>query len=176
MDPCPTSPTMIPMACLPKRKPSLNDGTPKKLLLTTISSCDERWKPTASRMSNSSKQVAGNSTRNSSRKLTLTPCCFHCLGCLAGRWHFVRAPRPSFEDGSVKAWPRNNIRSCDRRLVLLRWKSNHIERQSTARIPLAGGLVCRIPYTECKYGGPLGRPGTSSMEARPVSMSVAAFP
>ena len=31
-------------------------------------------------------------------------------------------------------------------------------------------------YTECKYGGPLGRPGTSSMEARPVSMSVAAFP
>ena len=32
------------------------------------------------------------------------------------------------------------------------------------------------PYTECKYGGPLGRPGTSSMEARPVSMSVAAFP
>ena len=33
-----------------------------------------------------------------------------------------------------------------------------------------------IEYTECKYGGPLGRPGTSSMEARPVSMSVAAFP
>ena len=24
-------------------------------------------------------------------------------------------------------------------------------------------------YTECKYGGPLGRPGTSSVEARLVS-------
>ena len=31
-------------------------------------------------------------------------------------------------------------------------------------------LISAAPYTECKYGGPLGRPGTSSMEARPVSM------
>ena len=38
------------------------------------------------------------------------------------------------------------------------------------------GSVLSAEYTECKYGGPLERPGTSSMEARPVSMSVAAFP
>ena len=31
-------------------------------------------------------------------------------------------------------------------------------------------FVNGLKYTECKYGGPLGRPGTSSMEARPVSM------
>ena len=73
MDPCPTSPTTILMACLPKRKPSLNNGTPKKWMLPTVSSCDKRWKPTANQMSNSSKQVAGNSAKNSSRKLTLTP-------------------------------------------------------------------------------------------------------
>ena len=38
-------------------------------------------------------------------------------------------------------------------------------------VPVLGGVVVSLvdAYTECKYGGPLGRPGTSSVEARLVS-------
>jgi len=39
--------------------------------------------------------------------------------------------------------------------------------RSKAEISPTFNLLCS--YTECKYGGPLGRPGTSSVEARLVS-------
>jgi len=48
-------------------------GGKRKSTITTISYYDKKWKPTASRMSNSSKQAAKSSDKNSNKKLTSTP-------------------------------------------------------------------------------------------------------
>ena len=61
---CMTPPTTIPRPCPPKGKQSLNGGMLKRWRPTTTLSYDEKGKPIASQMSNSSKLAACNSARN----------------------------------------------------------------------------------------------------------------
>ena len=63
----------------------------------------------------------------------------------------------------INASHMNSLTASRRHIKTYQDASNRVRVYVSPRIYV-------ISYTECKYGGPLGRPGTSSMEARPVSM------